>query len=130
MFFRLGDNLFLPLEGMPLIRKALTWLIPWTSRDFPGFQRGALSALPRDYGWTTVEHWEKNRHPMPATVATHLANTIESRIRDGAIIVGLLRDYSARVNSQPPRARGFCVVDPTTGRSRRGRNPRVRLPPT
>ena len=102
-----------------LCSRALVWLCPWQSANFPGFRRAILGHIPRAVTWDGIQHWRKGRRVLPADVAEALAAAIEARCAVGRGLVGELRDHAAARRAQPRLLRGCCAVR-EDGRDRRG----------
>ena len=91
-----------------LSERALTWLLPWTVRNYPGLRRGLVQLFGLHVSYSAIKGWRTGRRNMPDWAAATLANMIEARCRTGTDIVAELRAYRA----PEKRRSGFCTIGP------------------
>jgi hypothetical protein len=105
------------MEMMLLDRAAL---LLWP--DTPNARLAGITGRPR----STVRNWRNARRRAPAHVLSLIRTELQTR---GSEIFSLLRELDielARREGEPPRRRGFFVVDPLTGQNRQNRIGRPR----
>jgi hypothetical protein len=98
-----------------LVRLALPSITSLASLVSPALS--ALTGRPKP----TVRSWRSARRREPAQVLSLIRAELQSR---GSEIFSLLREFDielARREGEPPRQRGFFVVDPLTGQNRQNR---------
>jgi hypothetical protein len=84
-----------PLTGRNTLgERAVRWFLPWTVRNYPGVRRGMVELLGRRVTYSAIKGWRTGRRPMPAWVASVMADTIRARCRAGAELATELEEWA------------------------------------
>ncbi len=94
-------------EENTLCNRAVSWVLPWTIHQYPGFQRGLMQLFNHRWSWQAIRGWRSGRRSMRSDVARLLADHIRQRCETGLALVSELNDYAATVDIEP---RGWRVV--------------------
>lgn len=98
--------------------EALTWILPWEIRDYPGHRKGILQILGNRVTWDAVRQYRRRgRWQLWALELIHLA--LKARVDRGISILAELDRQIAHERAQPTKSGGFCIVR-DDGRDRRG----------
>jgi len=103
---------------MRLLYRAASLLWP----DAPSARLARLADRPK----STARNWRRNRRRAPLDVYRRVRQELQAR---GAAIFSLMREFDREIprrEGDPPRRRGFFVVDPRTGQNRVNRRGRPR----
>ena len=105
-----------PLTGRNTLgERAVRWILPWTVRNYPGVRRGMVELLGRRVTYSAIKGWRVGRRPMPAWVASVVADSICERCRAGTDLAAELKEWArhrAQIEAERPenRRRQFDAV--------------------
>jgi hypothetical protein len=101
-----------------LLYRAASLLWP----DAPSARLARLADRPK----STARSWRRERRRAPLDVYLRVRRELQAR---GSEIFSLIREFDIEIprrEGEPPRRRGFFVVDPVTGQNRQNRRGRPR----
>ncbi len=70
---------------------ALTFLYPWTSRDYPGLSRGCMMLFGHTVSLSSIRNWRDGDRPAPSWAVERMLEAVEARNADGQAIIAALR---------------------------------------
>jgi hypothetical protein len=106
------------MEMMLLDRAAL---LLWP--DTPNAGLSGITGRPKP----TVRNWRSARRRAPLSVLRELRLLLQARAAECNALWGEIGNEIARREGEPPRRRGFFVLDPLIGQNRQNRLGRRRL---
>ena len=84
-----------PLTGRDTLgERAVRWFLPWTVRNYPGVRRGTVELLGSRVTYSAIKGWRSSRRPMPAWVASVMADNIRARCRAGTDLAAELEQWA------------------------------------